>query len=63
MDKLSLEQRIRNDVAQDDLRVQEKLNVAMKVHEQEKKVALAAMSITRSRDFEKERLANININR
>ena len=35
----------------------------MKVVEQEKKVAMAAMGITRSRDFEKERLANININK
>ena len=63
LDMLSLEQRMKNDTEQDDLRVQEKLNQAAKVVEQEKKVAMAAMGITRSRDFEKERLANININR
>ena len=63
IDKTSLEQGIKIQEAQMQRRVQEKIDMQRKNADYEKKVALAAMGITRSRDVEKDKLTMLNINR
>ena len=63
LDMRGLEQRIKLDDRQDNQRVRETLDRQQIGVEQDKKVALAAMGITRSRDLEKDKLTIINVNR
>ena len=63
IDRENLKQRIAIQERQHEARIKEKTDMQKRNQEYEKKVALAAMGITRSRDLEKDKLTLININK